>query len=76
MSPHDDYDKWAIDILVNFRNEEKLQLLTGQRQSGGVSQTQSRSDQFADAFFPGAFPDDHPLPDESDRSTNAVLFGG
>jgi len=36
ISPHDDYDKWAIDILVKFRDKEKLQLLTGQRQSGGV----------------------------------------
>ncbi|KAG2073647.1 structural maintenance of chromosomes protein [Suillus decipiens] len=35
ISPHDDYDKWAIDILVKFRDNEKLQLLTGQRQSGG-----------------------------------------
>ncbi|PSR78324.1 hypothetical protein PHLCEN_2v7446 [Hermanssonia centrifuga] len=30
-----DYDKWAIDILVKFRDDEKLQLLTGERQSGG-----------------------------------------
>ncbi|KAJ7691405.1 P-loop containing nucleoside triphosphate hydrolase protein [Mycena rosella] len=29
------YDQWAIDILVKFRDTEKLQLLTGQRQSGG-----------------------------------------
>lgn len=36
ISEHDDYDKWAIDILVKFRDSEKLQLLTGQRQSGGV----------------------------------------
>ncbi|KAG6373746.1 hypothetical protein JVT61DRAFT_5888 [Boletus reticuloceps] len=35
VSPHEDYDKWAIDILVKFRDKEKLQLLTGQRQSGG-----------------------------------------
>ncbi|KAF9236197.1 P-loop containing nucleoside triphosphate hydrolase protein [Melanogaster broomeanus] len=35
INPHDDYDKWAIDILVKFRDKEKLQLLTGQRQSGG-----------------------------------------
>ncbi|KIY46041.1 P-loop containing nucleoside triphosphate hydrolase protein [Fistulina hepatica ATCC 64428] len=31
----EDYEKWAIDILVKFRDNEKLQLLTGQRQSGG-----------------------------------------
>ena len=37
ISEHEDYDKWAIDILVKFRDSEKLQLLTGQRQSGGVS---------------------------------------
>ena len=35
ISPHEEYDKWAIDILVKFRDSEKLQLLTGQRQSGG-----------------------------------------
>ncbi|KAJ7812952.1 hypothetical protein B0H13DRAFT_2143472 [Mycena leptocephala] len=29
------YAQWAIDILVKFRDTEKLQLLTGQRQSGG-----------------------------------------
>lgn len=33
---HEDFDKWAIDIMVKFRDSEKLQLLTGQRQSGGV----------------------------------------
>ncbi|KZT70296.1 P-loop containing nucleoside triphosphate hydrolase protein [Daedalea quercina L-15889] len=32
---HEDFDKWAIDILVKFRDDEKLQLLTGERQSGG-----------------------------------------
>ncbi|KAF9651246.1 P-loop containing nucleoside triphosphate hydrolase protein [Thelephora ganbajun] len=31
----EDYAQWAIDILVKFRDNEKLQLLTGQRQSGG-----------------------------------------
>ncbi|KAJ8087221.1 Structural maintenance of chromosomes protein 5 [Marasmius tenuissimus] len=31
----EDYDKWAIDIYVKFRDSENLQLLTGQRQSGG-----------------------------------------
>lgn len=32
----EDYEKWAIDIMVKFRDSEKLQLLTGERQSGGV----------------------------------------
>ncbi|KAG0236867.1 Structural maintenance of chromosomes protein 5 [Actinomortierella wolfii] len=31
----EDYDKWGIDILVKFRDAERLQKLTGQRQSGG-----------------------------------------
>ncbi|KAL7282760.1 hypothetical protein ACG7TL_004235 [Trametes sanguinea] len=31
----EDYEKWAIDIMVKFRDHEKLQLLTGERQSGG-----------------------------------------
>ncbi|KAK7029359.1 Structural maintenance of chromosomes protein 5 [Paramarasmius palmivorus] len=35
IAENEDYDKWAIDILVKFRDDEKLQLLTGQRQSGG-----------------------------------------
>ena len=35
ITPHEEYEKWAIDILVKFRDSEKLQLLTGQRQSGG-----------------------------------------
>ncbi|TCD64231.1 Structural maintenance of chromosomes protein 5 [Steccherinum ochraceum] len=35
ISQHEDYEKWAIDILVKFRDNEKLQLLTGERQSGG-----------------------------------------
>lgn len=29
------YERWGIDILVKFRDTERLQLLTGQRQSGG-----------------------------------------
>jgi chromosome segregation ATPase len=33
--PTDDFEKWAIQIKVKFRETEKLQLLTGQRQSGG-----------------------------------------
>lgn len=37
IAPHEeDYTQWAIDILVKFRDSEKLQLLTAQRQSGGV----------------------------------------
>ncbi|KAL6307041.1 P-loop containing nucleoside triphosphate hydrolase protein [Sparassis latifolia] len=35
ISEHEDYDKWAIEIFVKFRDSEKLQLLTGERQSGG-----------------------------------------
>lgn len=31
-----DYAQWRVDIRVKFRDNEKLQLLTGQRQSGGV----------------------------------------
>ncbi|KAF9428893.1 Structural maintenance of chromosomes protein 5 [Podila epigama] len=35
LGEHEDYDKWFIEILVKFRDSEKLQKLTGQRQSGG-----------------------------------------
>jgi hypothetical protein len=31
-----EYDRWGINILVKFRDTEKLQVLTAQRQSGGV----------------------------------------
>ena len=45
ISEHEDYDKWAIDILVKFRDTEKLQLLTAQRQSGGVCLFYSKTDE-------------------------------
>ncbi|PWN95840.1 P-loop containing nucleoside triphosphate hydrolase protein, partial [Tilletiopsis washingtonensis] len=35
ISENADFDLWGIDILVKFRDTEALQLLTGQRQSGG-----------------------------------------
>ncbi|KAI9318383.1 hypothetical protein BX666DRAFT_1876613 [Dichotomocladium elegans] len=35
VSQSEDFDKWGIEIRVKFRDNEKLQLLTGQRQSGG-----------------------------------------
>lgn len=36
LVPDPDYAQWRVDIRVKFRDNEKLQLLTGQRQSGGV----------------------------------------
>ncbi len=36
INENEDFEKWAIDILVKFRDSEKLQLLTAHRQSGGV----------------------------------------
>ncbi|KAI8074862.1 hypothetical protein BC940DRAFT_362946 [Gongronella butleri] len=35
ISKDEDYDNWGIEIRVKFRDHEKLQVLTGQRQSGG-----------------------------------------
>ncbi|KAI9434892.1 P-loop containing nucleoside triphosphate hydrolase protein [Lactarius indigo] len=35
LTPHDDYEKWAITILVKFRDTEQLQQLTAHRQSWG-----------------------------------------
>ncbi|RKP11061.1 hypothetical protein THASP1DRAFT_27160 [Thamnocephalis sphaerospora] len=32
---HDDYDQWGIEIMVKFRDNEEMQALNGQRQSGG-----------------------------------------
>ncbi|KAF9449031.1 P-loop containing nucleoside triphosphate hydrolase protein [Macrolepiota fuliginosa MF-IS2] len=35
LMPDPDFAQWRVDIKVKFRDNEKLQLLTGQRQSGG-----------------------------------------
>ncbi|KAI9271589.1 P-loop containing nucleoside triphosphate hydrolase protein [Phascolomyces articulosus] len=35
VAKEEDFEKWGIEIRVKFRDNEKLQLLTGQRQSGG-----------------------------------------
>lgn len=35
ISRHEDYSRWGIDIMVKFRDNEQLQLLTASRQSGG-----------------------------------------
>ncbi|KAF8589644.1 P-loop containing nucleoside triphosphate hydrolase protein [Ramaria rubella] len=35
IAENEEYDKWAIEIFVKFRDGEPLTLLTGQRQSGG-----------------------------------------
>lgn len=33
----EDYDRWGVNILVKFREEEQLHSLDSERQSGGVS---------------------------------------
>lgn len=35
MGTDEDYEKWCLKILVQFRDNEQLNLLTAQRQSGG-----------------------------------------
>lgn len=35
IAENPDYDLWGIEILVKFRDNEQLQLLTAHRQSGG-----------------------------------------
>ncbi|KAI0340832.1 P-loop containing nucleoside triphosphate hydrolase protein [Trametopsis cervina] len=35
VAQHDDFDKWSIEIYVKFRDHERLQLLSAERQSGG-----------------------------------------
>jgi len=37
IDENEEYKKWGLDIYVKFRDTEDLQLLTGTRQSGGVS---------------------------------------
>ena len=79
ISEHEDYDKWAIDILVKFRDSEKLQLLTGQRQSGGVSTPASLMNEWTWAdycYVSGTFPDHYSLPYESYRGSPSSVFVG
>lgn len=35
LAEHEDFNKWGIEILVKFRDAERLQQLNAQRQSGG-----------------------------------------
>ena len=35
LSEHEDYDKWGIDIRVQFRNSDDMKRLTSSYQSGG-----------------------------------------
>ncbi|KAI0690848.1 hypothetical protein BC835DRAFT_1407403 [Cytidiella melzeri] len=35
VAPHEDFDKWSIEIYVKFRDSERMQLLSAERQSGG-----------------------------------------
>lgn len=35
LTKHQDYDKWGLDILIRFRDNEELCELNGHRQSGG-----------------------------------------
>jgi len=36
IAENEDYEKWALEIRVKFRESENLFVLTRQRQSGGV----------------------------------------
>lgn len=75
--PDPDYAQWRVDIKVKFRDNEKLQLLTGQRQSGGV-----RLLSFARFFVilahclfgVGTFANDYTLLDVSDISRAYTFF--
>jgi hypothetical protein len=80
LTPHDDYEKWAITILVKFRDTEQLQQLTAHRQSGGVRRLLQSLLQPAFSrirmHFPGTFFDNHIIPHEHDRAcTSAILVG-
>lgn len=41
LAQDEDYEKWGIEIMVSFRDKDSedvtLHVLSGQRQSGGVS---------------------------------------
>lgn len=86
ISEHEDYEKWAIDILVKFRDSEKLQLLTAHRQSGGVRsfspiyRTPGLNDHLFFAFLKlvafsiGTIPDNYSISYESDRRSPCTLF--
>jgi hypothetical protein len=71
-----EYEKWAIDILVKFRDNEKLQLLTAQRQSGGVCNLLLSGGSQLTVDIPGTISDDNPLFDEFDRGSSRSLLIG
>lgn len=74
MREEEAYDQWAIDILVKFRDTEKLQLLTAHRQSGGVRSFLFWTRAYEAEAATGTLADDDPIPDEPDRGgTRAVL---
>ncbi len=75
VSQDADYDKWAIDILVKFRDDEKLQLLTGERQSGGVSRAPVKSC-IRSNNDTGTFVNDDLIPDELNGACSCTLFVG
>jgi hypothetical protein len=82
LTPHDDYEKWAITILVKFRDTERLQQLTAHRQSGGVRcylhlYGWKKTDEFARmGMFLGAFSDHHSVPHEYDRVCSRTILVG
>lgn len=51
VAEDDDYEKWAIEIYVKFRDGEPLTLLTGQRQSGGVSKCTIMAQKLIDMLY-------------------------
>jgi hypothetical protein len=76
ISENEDYDKWAIDILVKFRDNENLQLLTGQRQSGGVRGLSFCGFFFERLLLPGTFLDHYHVSHEFDGGSPSALFPG
>lgn len=77
IAEHEDYDRWAIDILVKFRDDEKLQLLTAERQSGGVRLLVPCALVKSLTSCAGTLTDYDPIPHEPDLSrTRSLLAGG
>ena len=78
VQEHEDYDKWRIDIRVKFRDGEKLQLLTAQRQSGGVRFNDLRAYCYIvnAKYSAGTFSDHNLVPDEYDGTGPCTVLSG
>lgn len=79
---HEDYAQWAIEIMVSFRAEDKLHLLTATHQSGGVRNSSLVPTlslptlTSPECSSPGTITLHHHVPHEHDRALQRTLLFG